>query len=64
MSGISDLFGANGAIEQLLLWGVVNQVVSSLASRAFTALTQDVNGAHPELALAPEIVTLFGSASW
>lgn len=56
MAGLSDLFGANGALEQLLLWGVVNQVVSALASPAFTALTQDVNAAHPELALSPEIV--------
>lgn len=56
MAGLSDLFGASGAIEQLLLWGVVNNVVSTVASPAFTALLQDVNGAHPELVLTPEIL--------
>jgi len=55
MSAIGDLLGPNGAIEQLMLWGVAGQVISALASPAFTALTQDVNAAHPELALTPEV---------
>lgn len=56
MAGLSDLLGPNGVIEQLLLWGVVNNVVSTVASPAFTALLQDVNGAHPELVLSPEVM--------
>ncbi len=56
MAGLSDLFGRNGAVEQLLLWGVVNQVVQALGSPAFTALTQDVNAAHPETVLTPQIL--------
>jgi hypothetical protein len=50
-----NLFGSNGVLEQLLLWGVANQVVSSLAGPAFTALQQDVNAKHPDLALTPEL---------
>jgi len=56
MAGIGELFGANGAIEQLMLWNVVSQVVTALASPAFTALAQDVNSAHPEMALSADIV--------
>lgn len=53
MAGLGDLFGRNGAVEQLLLWGVVNQVLQNLAQPALTALAQDVNHAHPEQALDP-----------
>ena len=51
MSGLSDLLGRNGAIEQLLLWGAVNQTLAALMQPALTALTQDVQHAHPETAL-------------
>lgn len=53
MAGISDLFGRNGVIEQLLLWGVVNQVITALADPAFTALRQDVDAAHPVMVIDP-----------
>jgi hypothetical protein len=53
MAGIDDLIGANGVIEQMLLWGVVNQVVSTLAGPAFTLLQQDVAAAHPEQVIDP-----------
>lgn len=56
MPGIEDLLGANGVIEQLLLWNVVGQVVSSLMSPAFTALQQDALKAHPDMVLTPEIL--------
>ena len=56
MPGIGDLFGKNGVLEQLLLWGVVNQVISALASPAFTALQQDVQAKHPDVALTPSIM--------
>lgn len=56
MAGLSDLFGASGVIEQLFIWNVVGQVVSALATPAFTALTQDMQAAHPELVLSPEII--------
>jgi len=56
MAGLGDLFGRNGVIEQLLLWAVLNQVISTTASPALTALQQDVNAAHPEQVL--DAVTL------
>lgn len=56
MAGLSDLLGRGGAVEQLLLWGVVNQVVQALGSPAFIALTQDVSAAHPELVLTPAVL--------
>lgn len=54
MAGLSDLLGKNSVIEQLLLWGVLNQVIGNLAGPGMTALAQDSNAAHPELALTPE----------
>jgi hypothetical protein len=53
MAGISDLIGSDGFIEQMMLWGVANQVVSALASPAFLALQQDVQSAHPLVTADP-----------
>ena len=53
MAGLSDLLGANGVIEQLLLWNVAGQVVTALASPAFTALQQDMQARNPELVITP-----------
>jgi hypothetical protein len=54
--GLGDLFGKNGILEQLLLWGVVNQVVSALGSPAFAVLTQDILAKNPDLVLTPEVL--------
>ena len=54
MSGISDLIGSGGFIEQMLLWGVVNQVVSSLAGPALLVLQQDIASEHPEMVIDPQ----------
>jgi hypothetical protein len=56
VAGIGDLFGRNGVLEQLLLWGVVAQVVQSMAAPAFTALQQDVYAKAPDLVLTPEVL--------
>lgn len=53
MAGIGDLFGRNGVVEQLLLWGVLNQAIGALANPALTALQQDSAHAHPLVALDP-----------
>lgn len=53
MAGIGDLFGRNGVVEQLLLWGVLNQAIGALAQPALTALQQDSAHAHPLVALDP-----------
>jgi hypothetical protein len=53
VSGISDLIGSGGFIEQMLLWGIVNQVVSSLAAPALEVLQQDIAAEHPEIVLDP-----------
>lgn len=56
MAGIDALLGASGVIEQLLLWNVVSQVVSSLMTPAFNALTQDVLKEHPNVVITPDIL--------
>ena len=55
MSGIGDLFGHNGVLEQLLLWNTAGQVVTALGGPALTTLQQDINERHPQLALAPDM---------
>lgn len=47
MAGLEDLFGRNGVLEQLFLWGTVNQVIGTLSGPALTQLGQDVNAKHP-----------------
>ena len=56
MAGISDLLGANGVIEQLLLWNVVGQVMQAMMSPAFTNLQQDSLARHPDLVITPEVL--------
>lgn len=54
MAGISDLLGANGVIEQLLLWNVVGQVMQAMMSPAFLNLQQDALARHPDMVITPE----------
>jgi hypothetical protein len=45
MPSLGDLFGKGSAAEQLLVWGVLNNVLSALLSPALTELTYLVNEA-------------------
>lgn len=56
MAGIGDIFGRNGVVEQLMLWGVANQIISSLGTPAFTAIVQDAQAKFPEVALTPQVM--------
>jgi hypothetical protein len=53
MAGLGDLLGGGGAIEQLLLWGLFNQMLSSLLAPYLEQLAQDVNARHPDAVLSP-----------
>lgn len=56
MPGLDELLGSNGVVTQLLLWGVVNQVVGTLMSPAFNALQQAALSKHPDMVLTPEVL--------
>lgn len=58
MAGLGDLLGKGSIIEQVFVWGVINQVIGALASPYFDLLTQDENAKHPEAVRDP--VTLAG----
>lgn len=53
MAGISDLFGRQGVVEQLLLWGYVNAVIQALGAPALQLLTEGVNERTPVVQLDP-----------
>lgn len=53
MAGISELFGRNGVLEQLVLWQVLGQVVGASLSPALGLVQQDVMAAHPVTVLDP-----------
>ena len=53
MAGLSDLFGKNGVLEQLLLWNVAGQVTSALLAPGLTLLQQDQLARHPVAVLDP-----------
>lgn len=55
MTGFGDLFGHNGVLEQLLLWGVASEVIQALGGPALTTLQQDISERHPTLALTPAV---------
>lgn len=56
MAGLSDLFGRNGVLEQLLLWSFVSEIVRTSAGPALSLLGQDVSHAHPVEVLDPSIL--------
>lgn len=64
MADFGQLFGKNGILEQLLLWGVVNQVLSTMGGPALTALEQDISQAHPLLALPPDTAAQAVARQW
>lgn len=49
----ADFLGRNGLLEQLVLWGTVNQMLSISEGPALAKLGQDMNAAHPLLVLPP-----------
>lgn len=51
--GLSDLFGAGSAVEQLFVWGVVNQIVSQVMGPTMNLITQKVNADNPTVPLSP-----------
>lgn len=54
MPGLGDLFGKGSIVEQLFIWGVLNQVIGALASPFFETLTQEANGIHPAAIRSPD----------
>lgn len=56
MPGLSDLLGASGVIEQLLLWNVVSQVITNMLSPAFNQLLQNSLASHPNMVITPDIL--------
>lgn len=53
MAGLGELFGKDGALQQLLLWGVVNQVISTVIGPALTVLQQEELSAATVTVLDP-----------
>lgn len=53
MPGLSELFGRNGVLEQLLLWNVAGQVTGALLVPGLTLLQQDQLARHPVTVLDP-----------
>ena len=56
MAGLGDLFGRNGILEQLFLWGLMAEVVRAEFAPMFTALQQDVDAVHPLTALPADVI--------
>lgn len=55
MAGVSDLFGAKGknVAEQLVVWGVLNQLISTAMGPIFTGLAREINDKLPLTPLSP-----------
>lgn len=53
MAAWSDLLGKGSVAEQLLVWGVANQILGDLLGPALELVSQAVNEAHPELPNTP-----------
>lgn len=53
MAGISELFGRNGVLEQLVLWNLAGQTIGAALNPALTLLQQDVSAKHPVQVIDP-----------
>lgn len=53
MSGLGDLLGAGSVIEQLVVWGLFNQVIGASTGPYITQLGEDVNALNPVVPLSP-----------
>jgi hypothetical protein len=53
VAALGELFGKDGALQQLFLWGVVNQVISTVIGPALTVLQQEELTAAPVTVLDP-----------
>jgi hypothetical protein len=53
MAGLGDLIGKGSVVEQLVVWGLLNQALSAALAPALTQLQGDVQAGHPLVPLAP-----------
>jgi hypothetical protein len=53
MAGLGDLLGKGSVVEQLVVWGVMNQALGAALGPYFAQLQQDVDARSPVLPLAP-----------
>ena len=58
MPGLSDLFGRGSIAEQMFVWGVLNNVITTAGGPFFQQLAYLVNEAHPVLELTPADLAL------
>lgn len=53
MAGLSDAFGRRGIVEQLVVWGMLQQLLQAGQAPFLTSLQQTVQARFPEVALDP-----------
>lgn len=53
MPSLSGLLGPGSVAEQLLVWGLLNQLLGDFLGPALELVRQDVNAGHPEFVLTP-----------
>ena len=55
MAGLDGLFGSDGVVKQLFVWGMLERIIEAEFAPLFAALQQDVSAAHPLVALPPDL---------
>lgn len=53
MAGLGDLIGKGSVVEQLVVWGLLNQALGAALAPALTQLQGDVQADHPLVPLQP-----------
>lgn len=53
MAGLGDLLGKGSVVEQLVVWGVMNQALGALLAPYLSQLQQDADSRTPNIPLAP-----------
>lgn len=56
MPSIGDIIGKNSVAEQILIWGVLNQLLSAALEPVTRAIEHEINQLDPNVPLSPEIL--------
>lgn len=64
MADFGQLFGKNGILEQILLFGIVGEVLQTMGAPALNALQQDIQQAHPLIALPADTAAQAVARQW
>lgn len=64
MAGLGDLLGSGGAVEQIAIWGILNQLIGAALTPYMRLLENEVNSETQAFPLSPETLANLVLRGW